>query len=128
MSIEVLTIVCKILICVSFILFCFLCVVCGKLKAEMEENELLISDNTFLRSQIETQRLFSDSCVDTIERYREQIKYLQNIPKDRIIADGILEAVRYAMIHSHPDNGGDTEQFIKFKECYEKLKEGTPWN
>lgn len=33
-----------------------------------------------------------------------------------------LEAVRYAMIHSHPDNGGKKEEFIVFAGCYNQLK------
>lgn len=37
------------------------------------------------------------------------------------IPKGTIEAVRYAMIHSHPDNGGSSEKFILYKECYEEL-------
>ncbi len=39
----------------------------------------------------------------------------QSISKDTI------EAVRYAMKHAHPDNGGNAEDFIKFQKCYEEL-------
>lgn len=34
----------------------------------------------------------------------------------------VLDAVRYAMIRAHPDNGGKEEDFIKFRQVYEKLK------
>ena len=37
------------------------------------------------------------------------------IPKDTV------EAVRYAMKHAHPDNGGNSEDFIRFQKCYEEL-------
>lgn len=37
------------------------------------------------------------------------------IPKDTI------DAVRYAMKHAHPDNGGNAEDFIRFQKCYEEL-------
>lgn len=37
------------------------------------------------------------------------------IPKDTV------EAVRYAMKHAHPDNGGNAEYFIRFQKCYEEL-------
>lgn len=37
------------------------------------------------------------------------------IPKDTI------EAVRYAMKHAHPDNGGNAEDFIRFQKCYKEL-------
>lgn len=34
----------------------------------------------------------------------------------------IKEAVRYAMLKSHPDNGGKQEDFIKFRKLYEGMK------
>lgn len=37
------------------------------------------------------------------------------IPKDTI------DAVRYAMKHAHPDNGGNAEDFVRFQKCYEEL-------
>lgn len=40
---------------------------------------------------------------------------LYSIPK------GTIEAVKYAMKKSHPDNGGNAEDFIKFKKAYEEL-------
>lgn len=39
----------------------------------------------------------------------------QSISKDTI------DAVRYAMKHAHPDNGGNAEDFIRFQKCYEEL-------
>lgn len=39
----------------------------------------------------------------------------QSISKD------MIEAVRYAMKHAHPDNGGNAEDFIRFQKCYEEL-------
>lgn len=38
------------------------------------------------------------------------------------LPDGTLEAVKYAMNKSHPDNGGNQEDFIKFRKLYEDLK------
>lgn len=37
------------------------------------------------------------------------------------IPKGTIEAVRYAMIQNHPDNGGEAEKFILYKRCYDKL-------
>lgn len=37
------------------------------------------------------------------------------------ISKDMVDAVRYAMKHAHPDNGGDTEDFIRFQKCYEEL-------
>ena len=32
-----------------------------------------------------------------------------------------IQAVKYAMKHAHPDNGGNAEDFMKFQKCYEEL-------
>lgn len=40
---------------------------------------------------------------------------------EHVVPDGTIEAVKYAMIKSHPDNGGEIEKFILYRECYEKL-------
>ncbi|AXF52279.1 MAG: DnaJ domain-containing protein [Caudoviricetes sp.] len=37
-------------------------------------------------------------------------------------SEEIKEAVRYAMVKAHPDNGGKQEDFIRFQECYKRLK------
>lgn len=42
----------------------------------------------------------------------------------RDVPNGTLEAVKYAVKHSHPDSGGNEQDFIKFKKCYEALKNG----
>ena len=62
--------------------------------------------------------------------YRNQISLLQgqidellkmSINVNRKIPPDTIEAVKYAMKHAHPDNGGNAEDFIKFKKCYEEL-------
>lgn len=37
-------------------------------------------------------------------------------------SDDVLSAVKYVMQKSHPDNGGKTEDFIKFKKLYDSMK------
>lgn len=39
----------------------------------------------------------------------------------RSVSQDEIDAVRYAMKHSHPDNGGNAEDFIRFQKCYEEL-------
>lgn len=49
--------------------------------------------------------------------------FLENENNQRnTIPRGTLEAVKYAMNKSHPDNGGNQEDFIKFRKLYEELK------
>lgn len=58
---------------------------------------------------------------------KEKISKMQNECKGfsaSVIPDGTIEAVKYAMIHNHPDNGGDAEKFILYKDCYDKLTGG----
>lgn len=62
--------------------------------------------------------------------YRERILKLENevdrllkmkvIGNEDISADTI-QAVKYAMKKSHPDNGGNAEDFIRFQKVYEEL-------
>lgn len=62
---------------------------------------------------------------DRIEIYKCLLNK-QTIQKTKVVyrdfPDGTIEAVKYAVKHSHPDNGGDEKDFIKFKKCYEALK------
>lgn len=51
--------------------------------------------------------------VDELTKCR--IKNGSKIPKDTI------QAVKYAMKHAHPDNGGNADDFIRFQKCYEEL-------
>lgn len=34
----------------------------------------------------------------------------------------IIEAVKYAMKKSHPDNGGNAEDFKKYRDLYNRIK------
>lgn len=40
------------------------------------------------------------------------------------VSNEIIDAVKFAMKHAHPDNGGNSEDFIKFKHCYDELIKG----
>lgn len=56
----------------------------------------------------------------TIEIYKEtyQLRKVCKVP------EGTIDAVKYAMIHNHPDNGGSVEKFILYRRCYENLTGG----
>ena len=44
-------------------------------------------------------------------------------PSDTTINNDIIQdALKIAMIQSHPDNGGDKDDFIRFREAYNKYK------
>lgn len=66
-------------------------------------NSRLSAENISLKRRIDR--------YESIERFNAEIK----------IPQGTMEAVKYAMTRAHPDNGGKEEDFIKFREVYEKL-------
>ena len=61
-----------------------------------------------------------------VERLQERNLELRE-NSSRLIKEGLpngtMDAVRYAVKKSHPDNGGNAEDFIKFNEILKKLKE-----
>lgn len=46
------------------------------------------------------------------------VKVVHEIPK------GTIAAVKFAMIKSHPDNGGNQEDFVLYRNVYNKLTGG----
>lgn len=91
----------------------------------------LQSDKNILEKRIQELKLNSDikekSYQNEILSLQVKILRMQKEYKSfsaSVIPDGTIEAVRYAMIHSHPDNGGAAEKFILYKNCYDKLTGG----
>ena len=37
--------------------------------------------------------------------------------------EGTIDAVKYAVKKSHPDNGGNADDFIRFKKCLDELEQ-----
>lgn len=56
-----------------------------------------------------------DEMARNVEKFNKFTNTKSNISKDEI------DAVRYTMKYAHPDNGGNAENFIRFKKCYEEL-------
>lgn len=54
------------------------------------------------------------------QRFQGFKKEYENNSK-RSIPSNTVQAVKYAMKHAHPDNGGNVEDFMKFRKCYEEL-------
>lgn len=75
------------------------------LKMEVEE----------LKIKNETQRLSYFSV------YREYVRLLMKPDTSKPTTPDIKEAVHYAMVKAHPDNGGKQEDFVKFRNLYERM-------
>ena len=78
-----------------------------------------ISENINLKMEVEklkikneTQRLSYSSI------YRDYVKLLM---KPDALKPTTPDAIHYAMIKAHPDNGGKQEDFVKFRKLYERM-------
>lgn len=84
------------------------------LEKKLDANRHLVIS---LRGQVNELNHYNEECKRILYQYRrrEEKNANRSIPQDTI------SAVRYAMKHAHPDNGGNTEEFVGFKKCYEEL-------
>ena len=89
-----------------------------KLFACIGDNIILKMEVDELKRQSEIQRLeYSDV-------YRNYVRLLMKPAPLKPVAPDIEEAVHYAMVKAHPDNGGNQEDFIKFRKLYERINNG----
>lgn len=79
-----------------------------KLQKTIAENEIKITENMY-RNQVSILQGQINNLL--------KMKTIQN----PIIPPNTIQAVKYAMKHAHPDNGGNAEEFMKFQKCYEEL-------
>lgn len=77
----------------------------GEIERLKSRNAELLMENLRLQSLIGAYR----------NVYGNGYQNMMKTPKDTV------DAVRYAMKHAHPDNGGNAEDFIRFQKCYEEL-------
>lgn len=84
-----------------------------KIERELDLNKSLVN---VLRERI-------DALIKSNRHYSEFIFQNQRPSKDihATVSQDTIDAVRYAMKKSHPDNGGNAEDFVRFKKCYEEL-------
>ncbi len=66
---------------------------------------------------------YVSKCLE-VEQLKKENQTLQAISESKLhknIPKNTIDAVKYAMKHAHPDNGGSAEDFMRFKRCYEEL-------
>ena len=96
-----LTVICIMLFILVFILFWYESI-------RSKENEELKKEILSVRSQLNIER-----SVNRLLKFENQnAKYSKDLK----------DAVFIAMKVSHPDNGGQQEQFVKFRKLYESMK------
>lgn len=101
---------------VSFVIFQIIFLALRqRLKIKMLESE---------KEQIERSRdrweLYYKGYIQKLENRIDELMKRKASDKSSVPADTI-KAVKYAMKHAHPDNGGNAEDFIRFQKCYEEL-------
>lgn len=87
---------------------------CTECKCLLNENAKLKNDVSFYKKSAEQYSSFVSQLTDMYLDAKEDVMFAK-VPK------GTVEAVKYAMKYAHPDNGGNAEDFIRFKKCYEEL-------
>lgn len=82
----------------------------------------LESEVSLLKCQLDTANSIIKHNNEVIEGMAGNAKYYSpfHSAKKSVLQDEI-DAVRYAMKHAHPDNGGNANDFIRFQKCYEEL-------
>ena len=98
-----------IIVVLAMALFCMWELLIDK-KNKIEALEVDIST---LEHRIDSYRIANDflkNTVNIIDKYKVNNNHQ------------ILEAVKYAMKKSHPDNGGNAEDFKKFRDLYNSMK------
>ncbi len=118
----------EIVLLILLVLICMLSVILIRYKSEVVKlnvrNRKLEGKNSTLFYKYNH---YKDRYLET-ERANWQLKsalefYQRPDIKGGIeINEDVKQAIKYSMIHSHPDKGGKTEDFIKFRELYNKLK------
>lgn len=102
------------------------------LTREIEKKERQKNDWEMLVKNVEREAASLRSgyifYYDNYVRLSKQLEQLnkqnntENSYNNQINNQEIIEAVKYAMKKSHPDNGGSAEDFKKYRELYNKIK------
>lgn len=78
-------------------------------------NEYLRKEKRMLEKEVAHQRIN----IDLLEMEKAILKAQNKCTTDQ----EIIDAVKYAMKMSHPDNNGNAEDFMKFRKLYKKITE-----
>lgn len=84
------------------------------LLKELDYIKKISSQKFEIRRLIQEKTILEENLVNS--RYQSKIYDNQNLPP------GTMDAVRYAVKCSHPDNGGNVDDFIKYNDCLKQLK------
>ena len=89
-------------------------------KKEAENKKLILSLTREL-SLYKTWKNYYEYNYNQLTKNYNALKLSKNSYGKTEIPKGTIEAVKVAMKYSHPDNGGNSEDFIKFRHVYNVL-------
>lgn len=108
----------------------------GKTYEKVKEENLELKDMLYsIEENRNYYKMLSDNYYDLNTRLKrlnyileEKVKILKTQPEAATqhinpADQEIIEAVKYAMKMSHPDNNGNAEDFMKFRKLYKEITE-----
>lgn len=108
----------------------------GKTYEKVKEENLELKDMLYsIEKNRNYYKMLSDNYYDLNTRLKrlnyileEEVKILKTQPEAATqhinpADQEIIEAVKYAMKMSHPDNNGNAEDFMKFRKLYKEITE-----
>ncbi|ASM69707.1 hypothetical protein [Blautia hansenii] len=112
--------------------FCRLSSLTGQIKKQERQKDdwqMLAEDAEREAARLRSGYNFYYDNYARLSKQLEQLKEQMNRQNDtynscnsQINNQEIIEAVKYAMKKSHPDNGGNAEDFKKYRELYNRIK------
>lgn len=84
-----------------------------------QKEQLQIKDNQINRLIKAFDTLYNQNKFLNLKLDMYKDRYYTNNPE---FTDDIKDAVKYAMKCTHPDNGGKSEDFQRFRRLYESMK------
>lgn len=81
-----------------------------------------IGENINLKMEVEELKIKNETLsLGYSSANRDYVKLLMKLDALKPTTPDIKEAIHYAMVKAHPDNGGKQEDFVKFRKLYERM-------
>ena len=87
-----------------------------------EYEEFLKRDSNFYKNAFDKMRLSYERLNLTYQQLSERCRIAEQFSDSGVLNSGeIQDVVKYAMKKAHPDNGGTSEEFRKYRDMYNKV-------
>lgn len=110
------------LLIISILFLFIILIVFNALLSKINEVASLKRDNAILKLEIKNYKTENYAKDREIGRLLFNYNKLINSSNSITNKETVKKAIKIAMINSHPDKGGSKDDFITFKELYDKYK------